>query len=147
MSHVEALQKDYSRTRLLLVEDDDGLRRSLIRVMTICMNFDKGNITDVGSLDEARAALEKGSFDILITDKDYPHEKDGRVIKDSGFELLAHGNRPTAAILITGDKMDIDGVRSQLIRLKAEVVFKPATIDELQEAIDRQLGKSAGVRK
>ena len=91
--------------RILIVEDDADFRRQTARSL---LPFNE--ITEAETLQQARVALSKHAFDVVILDRRLP---DGE-----GIELLEEitSNQPTCAILIlTGDAVCSAKTRLPLI--------------------------------
>jgi DNA-binding NtrC family response regulator len=103
--------------RILIVEDDPGVLRSLVRLMT-ALGFDVSSATTVG---EGLAALD--GQEILVLDFHLPDAKgtvvlnkihrENRPIRTAVFtadpdvaQLLAHGPKPDAIF----DKSDLQGL-------------------------------------
>jgi two-component system C4-dicarboxylate transport response regulator DctD len=76
--------------RILIVDDDDTTRRGLVALMA-----GAGFVAlPAGSLQEATAALERETPDLIITDI--------RLQGYNGLQILAMGARPIPAIVVTG---------------------------------------------
>lgn len=103
--------------RLLLVEDDDALRRALVRTFA-----DQWDVVDAGTCADARSA---GVFDLAIFDIDLP---------DGGGAALARelldGGSVKFAVFFTGS----DPERARGL---GPVVAKGAGIEELQAVVSQ----------
>ena len=79
---------------ILVVDDSEGIRRMLRRTLSRGV---RREVTAVGSATDARAALGKGRFDVVITDLSMPDE--------DGISLMqwAHEHAPEPQwIVLTG---------------------------------------------
>lgn len=103
------------RLRLLLVEDDDALRRALVRTFA-----DQWDVVDIGSCGGARCA---GAFDVGIFDIDLP-DGDGAAL---ARELLDKGGVRIAVFFTGSDPERARGL--------GPVVAKGAGIEELQAVV------------
>lgn len=82
-----------SQLSILLVEDDKDFRSQLLKLLGVF-----NEITEAGTLSEARAKLASGSYDVVLLDKTLP---DG-----NGLDLISEIKRrniATAVIVFTGD--------------------------------------------
>jgi signal transduction histidine kinase len=112
--------------RILLVEDDEPTRRVLARLLRL-----RGSdVSTASSLAEARSAIEKGPFDLVLSDLGLP---DG-----SGLDLIAAlaRERPLLAIALTGYGRDED-VRDCRNAGFAAHLTKPIDLASLEGTIRR----------
>ena len=112
--------------RILLVDDDRGLRHVLSTMLT-----GAGHVVDsVGDGPEAVARLGDGAFDVVLVDIGLPSM--------SGLEVLAHARalpRPPLVIVMTADDTSdtlLEAVRRQAYRY----VRKPFAPNAIVEIID-----------
>ena len=112
--------------RILLVDDDRGLRHVLSTMLT-----GAGHVVDsVGDGPEAVARLGDGAFDVVLVDIGLPSM--------SGLEVLAHARalpRPPLVIVMTADDTSdtlLEAVRRQAYRY----VRKPFAPNAILEIID-----------
>jgi DNA-binding response OmpR family regulator len=107
----------------VLVVDDDPAIRLLCRVN---LELDGHDVTEAGTLDDAREAVVAGHFDLVILDV---HVGDG-----DGRDLLAElrtskPELPVALLTGTADRRD-------LIRSGADALIpKPFTLEELRDTV------------
>src|SRR5918997_6479793 len=64
---------------LLIVEDDQSVRDILIELFTV----DGTDVTAVGTLDEAKRALGRQTFELIVTDLNLAGKRDG------GLQVMA----------------------------------------------------------
>jgi PAS domain S-box-containing protein len=109
--------------RILLVEDDEDIRLSASELMQ-----DQGHtVTDVASAEAALRTLEKGGFDVLLTDVSLPGI--------SGLELARQALRQhpgLRVILASGHDLSAD---AQQVVPEATVLPKPYTLEQLKRAL------------
>jgi PAS domain S-box-containing protein len=115
------------RQRVLLVEDDEDIRSSACELLGL-LGFD---VLAVSSAEEARMALEDGSFGVLFTDVTLPGS--------SGVELAREAvrHRPGMGIIIAsglGNAVFTGGTE----RLEGAVMLpKPYALLQLQRALEQ----------
>jgi CheY-like chemotaxis protein len=119
-------------TRILLVDDDDRVRRALARVLRV-NGYD---VVEASSIESAEA-LARSGFDMLVTDL---HLGDG-----TGWELHHRLNtvRPIAAIAISASGSPEDAARS-LAAGFCDHLDKPVTFENLRAAIERCARRATG---
>jgi len=107
-------------TRILLVEDEEDVRRTLTTLLTI----EGAKVTSTGSGREALDVAANGTFDVLLTDLDLPDVPGDAIIR----QVLA-APQPARVIVLTGSgESDLSRAR----RAGAEVVLlKPIDWNEL----------------
>jgi DNA-binding response OmpR family regulator len=109
---------------ILIVEDDDANRTSLVRAL-------KGagyDLTGAPTFENARQLLATQRFDLLITDL--------RLGGFNGLQLLV--NRATPAIVITGFADPV--LETEAKHLGAAFLVKPFTLAELFKLVEEKLG-------
>jgi DNA-binding response OmpR family regulator len=107
----------------VLVVDDDPSIRLLCRVN---LELDGHEVTEAGTLEEARTVLAGRAVDLVILDV--------HVGGDDGRDLLAdlRSNRPGLPVAMLTGTAD----REELVRVGADALIpKPFTIDELRETV------------
>lgn len=118
------------RGRILIVEDRDSLRR----MMTHALSQEGYAVTPAADAEEGIRALEKGGFDLVLTDLKLP----GR----SGLEVLAASRAAHPAlpvIVLTGFGTVATAVEA--MKLGAyDFLEKPVELDDLQRLLERALG-------
>lgn len=115
--------------RILLVEDDDGLRRTLVRVLT--GTYD---VVQAPNGAEAIRLLSEGEFDAVITDLEMPE------VGGDGVIAWLERNRPEVAaraVVMTGGAK----AAAQAAWLRAfdtrRVVHKPYRVADLVAVLER----------
>ena len=123
--------------RILIVEDDRALGDGLC----LALKAPALELTLCRTLSAARAALEAGSFDLLVLDVNLP---DG-----SGLDLLRRlraGGNPVPVILLTANDMETDIVAG-LESGADDYVTKPFSLAVLRARVNVQLRRSEGPPK
>ncbi len=117
---------------ILLVDDD----RHLVESMAHWLRDMSHEVETAATLDQAKAALRQGKFDLVITDL--------RLEAEDGFELIAYTreNYPDSSVLVvTGYATPETAV--QAVRAGAyDLLTKPLIDDELTLAIQRAVTQS-----
>ena len=117
---------------ILLVDDD----RHLVESMAHWLRETSHEVETAATLDQAKAALRQGQFDLVITDL--------RLEAEDGFELIAYTrqNYPDSSVLVvTGYATPETAV--QAVRAGAfDLLTKPLIDDELTLAIQRAVAQS-----
>lgn len=116
---------------LLILEDDDGLRR----IYTLALSkFDSCHIDEASTLEEARILLDKRDYDILISDM--------RIGRDRATDILEEYKQRFAAL---GTKIVICSAFGQYRNLPEDVdhfLEKPISVDKLVNLV----GELAGIK-
>src|SRR5262249_11303032 len=112
------------RLRLLVVEDHPGTAAAIEQMLTAA-GFD---LSVTGSTAGAMALVERGSFDLLISDIGLPDA--------SGYELMRRVQevRPMPGIAMSGYGMAEDIAKSREAGF-AEHLVKPVDVSQLERAI------------
>ena len=117
---------------ILLVDDD----RHLVESMAYWLRDMSHEVETAATIAEAKAALQRGSFDLVITDL--------RLETEDGFELISYTskNYPDSSVLVvTGYATPETAV--QAVRAGAfDLLTKPIIDDELTLAIQRAVAQS-----
>ena len=117
---------------ILLVDDD----RHLVESMAYWLRDMSHEVETAATIAEAKAALQRGSFDLVITDF--------RLETEDGFELISYTskNYPDSSVLVvTGYATPETAV--QAVRAGAfDLLTKPIIDDELTLAIQRAVAQS-----
>lgn len=110
--------------RVLLAEDDKATRSALARLLA----RRQFKVVSAGSVSEARAAAERESFDLLVSDIELP---DG-----SGCDLMVElrGRHGLVGIALTGHGMEEDVNRSQAAGFSGHLT-KPVSAQGLDCAL------------
>lgn len=119
-----ALEDGARLMRILLVEDHEDTRGILQRLMSRWGH----RVTTAASVKQAREEIEKGVFDMLLSDLGLP---DG-----TGYDVIAAFRKRSDApsIAMSGFGMEADLVRSQQAGFTEHLV-KPISADRLKELI------------
>lgn len=120
------------RKRLLFVDDEPGIRRTLPAILSK-YGF---SVTVTATVSEAIGEITKQSFDLLLCDLNLEREHDG-------FEVV-HAMRnahPNAVVIILTAYPDVDsaiqGIREQI----DDYVIKPSNPDSLVTILANNLSK------
>ncbi len=126
-----------SNARILVVDDDDIILDSLQEFLRL-----EGYQVEVArSYEEAVVAMERGSFNVALTDVNMPGS--------SGFELLRlckHQFPETVVIMITGYGT-IDSAVEAIKMGAYDYLTKPIIDDELRLAVERALQQQSLIRE
>lgn len=120
-------------TRILVVDDDVALRRSLPHILA---QGDR-RFELCGSVSEAIAILEHATFDLILLDYRLP---DGTGL--TVLDWLSNASREEAVIMISGEDA-IDAAIGALRRGADDFVRKPYHVAQLQRAVQGALHKTA----
>ncbi len=122
-----------SKPRILLLEDDPVTRVFL----TAAAQAMPAQVDCAGTLAQARALASAHAYDLLLADANLP---DGRGSELLG-ELRRHGALSAIAHTAATARAQLDALADAGFE---EVLTKPLTAPQLQQAIRRVLGKQAG---
>ena len=112
--------------KLLLLEDDTALGRGI----QLALQGPEAQVTLVNTLAQAREALGKGRFDLLLLDVNLP---DG-----SGLELLKKVRGQVPVILLTANDLETDIVTG-LESGAEDYITKPFSLAVLRARVNAQL--------
>lgn len=112
--------------KLLLLEDDTALGRGI----QLVLQGPEAQVTLVNTLAQAREALGKGRFDLLLLDVNLP---DG-----SGLELLRQVRGQVPVILLTANDLETDIVTG-LESGAEDYITKPFSLAVLRARVNAQL--------
>ena len=111
--------------RVLLVDDDENVRRGLSRVLKRG-GFDVDTAEDGG---EALRILQTCAFDVVVSDVNMP------VLDGEGLiELMQDLELDVPLILITGDPDSVDPLILAL-QMQVQLLAKPVAPDQLNNAV------------
>ena len=117
--------------RVLLVDDDEYVRD----VMEMILEGVGHSVKATGNGFEALRWLEEQSYDLLISDLKMP-EIDGPTLYR---EVLARWPSGGPHVLFVSGFAETSGYEAALKALDVPVLFKPFTLDELSDAVNRAL--------
>lgn len=119
--------------KILIVDDDDGVRDSLAFHFEDC----EYDVTVAVSGEEAEPLIETGKFDIAIVDLRLPKLRGDEFIKN-----VYNKSFPTNFIIFTGsEEYSLDQNMKKLDRLSQTVFYKPVEdLMVLNKEIDRIMG-------
>jgi len=120
-------------SRILIVDDDPALRRTLPHVLAQSGR----SFAECGAVSEAIAHLSAAEFDLILLDYRLP---DGTGL--AVLDWLASRNRNEAVIMISGEDA-IDAAIGALRRGADDFVRKPYHVAQLQRAVQGALHKTA----
>lgn len=118
-------------SRVLLVDDDEYVRD----VMEMILEGVGHSVNATGNGFEALRWLEEQSYDLLISDLKMP-EIDGPTLYR---EVLARWPSGGPHVLFVSGFAEMSGYEAALKALDVPVLFKPFTLDELCDAVNRAL--------
>ena len=117
--------------RILVVEDDDAIRRLNVEVL-----FQSGYQVDAAPDGAAGwEALQLNEYDLVVTDNNMP--------KVTGLDLIKrlHDFNPhVPAIMATGNPPNLDFAKEY--EIKPEILFKPYTTENLLKAVKKVLANN-----
>jgi DNA-binding NtrC family response regulator len=120
-------------SQTVLVVDDDPSIRLLCRVN---LELEGCTVHEAGTLDQARAELERGDVDVVLLDV--------HVGSRHGAELLAeikrdHPGLPVALLTGSADHSVVEGRQADAL------LFKPFTLDQLTQTVRALTAQAAGM--
>ncbi len=115
-----------SRTelRVLVVDDDEAVLRGVHRVLQRAGH----RVTACASIDQARAAIVDGTFDVVVVDR-WLNDGTGEAV----VELLKSAHPETRVVYMSGDEVHAEP--------GAVVLQKPVPTDVLLGAVEGDLGR------
>ena len=130
-------------TKILIVDDDDLVRRSLIRVLD-SQGFKPDNIDEAASVAEAKTKIDPDNKpDLIFLDNTMPGGKGGEWLKHEreqqekgnssvleGIPVIMHTDEPTV-------KNIVDDLNSRNVGKNA-FLPKPSGIDAMKDAIQKR---------
>ena len=116
-----------ARPRILVVDDEP----SVLITYSAILEQQGYAVTALKTAQEARAALDSGSYDLLLCDLSLERNQ-------SGFDVIDHARRNDGtlrAILLTG--YATQEISNQAASKGVEVLFKPVRVEELLATVAR----------
>lgn len=121
--------------QVLVVEDEQGIRDILVELFDV-----DGNAVDAaGTLDEARAALERQAFDLIVTDIRLGGKRDGGLQVMAASGLLS----PDATVLVLTAYPDADNRHASLRLGATHFLEKPVDLQTIATLAERSGVSSA----
>lgn len=121
---------DASKTRVLLVDDDDDLRR------TIGLILEQGGfeVLSAGNVNEALRLIGSSTFDVLVSDLHMPHEGDGLTV----VSAMRHSN-PQAITIICSAHPEMNAAAAAIMAQADDILVKPQAMMNLVSMIRAKL--------
>lgn len=115
---------------ILLIEDDDNLRETLMDVLA-----DKGyDVGGAASADEALELQAEHDFDVIVSDVRMAGSCDGI----AAVERLKQKKPEIRCLIITGFADDTAPIRAMRVQVD-DYLYKPFTLDEFFAAVERMI--------
>ncbi len=120
--------RSLERSAVLVVEDDDGVRKALVRFLEL----EGWTVLAAANLGEARALLERREILVVLADITLP---DG----ESGLDLLAEikQQRPELDVLLMTGNTDLQSAVEAVKRGAYDYLRKPFPFESLRSALKR----------
>jgi CheY-like chemotaxis protein len=116
--------------RILLVDDNDGVRTSLAKVLEM-NGFD---VVVASSVGEALTHIAGEAFDVLLTDLHMPGAGDGMTV----VSAMRHSH-PAAVTLVFSGYPEMQAAMSAILLQADEILVKPLEITTLLQLIQEKL--------
>jgi DNA-binding response OmpR family regulator len=124
------LSKTSVSHRVLLVDDDDGVR-DLMKEMLEAKGFD---VISASNVKEALKFITTESFDVLITDLHMPDPGDGFTV----VTAMRH-SQPEALTLLVSGYPDVKSAMEAILLEADEIIVKPFEAGKLAELVSKKL--------
>lgn len=118
------------KTRILFVDDEASIRLTLPRVLAK-FGFD---VTSVGTVNDALAAIQSDQFDILLSDLNLPQPNAGFTV----IEAMRKTQPRCINFILTGYPAD-ESFRRANGHGVADYFIKPVEIEEMVETMKKKL--------
>lgn len=118
--------------KILLVDDDEGVRSSLVAVLEIS----QFRVTAAANVSEAFQVIAKESFDVLLCDLHMPGAGDGFTV----VSAMRHTNPEAVTLVFTGYP-EIDRAMNAILLQADEILVKPLAAGKLLSLIREKLEK------
>ena len=121
-----------SRTRVLVVDDNETIR------LTLCKILEKQGfeVTCAADVSSALAYISAQSFDVLLSDLHMPGPGDGLTV----VSAMRHKN-PEAVTLLLSAFPEMSAAANAILMQTDEILIKPMRIPDLVDAIKQRLAK------
>jgi putative two-component system response regulator len=115
--------------RLLIVEDETAMRRTIVRMLA-SVNYE---LVDVASVEAARTAMDAGPFDLVLCDV--------RMAGESGMTLVEelHASGASTPVLIVSGIDDPEVAHKAALLGASGWLVKPFSVNELLITVDHAL--------
>lgn len=110
--------------KILLVDDNDPFRKALERLLARVLGHD---VWALSNLEDAKAALLGGEFDILITDTEMPSGWEGPALIDLALEKKPN----VRCVLMSGNPENEKKAREHNV----DFIQKPFDLDDLKQLL------------
>jgi ActR/RegA family two-component response regulator len=118
------------QTRILLVDDDDGVRETVQALLQI-RGFE---VVSAGSVNTALAHIATESFDVLLSDLNMPGRGDGLTV----VSAMRHAN-PHALTLLCSGYPEMSLATSAILLQTDQILTKPMDLNTLAAMIEEKL--------
>ena len=124
-----------SKTRLLLVDDDDDLRE------TLCMILEQGEfeVVTAGNVKDALKLVSANDFDVLVSDLHMPNDGDGLTV----VSAMRHAN-PKAVTIIFSAHPEMKAAAAAILAQTDDIFVKPQAVGSLVGLIRAKLENGKG---
>lgn len=112
--------------RVLIVDDDDSIRRMLTR----CLTSWGWEAKECRTVDDARAAFSEAGFALALCDVDLP-DGDGIALA----RMLRDSNPSLGIVMISGNPENLDRARQSGLSVGLQ---KPFELRELKELVEKE---------
>jgi len=119
-----------SRTRVLLVDDNPGVRDTLAQVL----EANRFEVFTAAGVNDALGQIGKTTFDVLLTDLHMPGAGDGMTV----VSAMRHSN-PRAVTLVFSGFPEMKEALSAILLQADEILVKPMEIPDLIAIINQKL--------
>jgi len=118
-----------ARVRALVVDDDDGVREVLVRIL----RYQEYHVEQAASVAAARAVLADQPFDLVTLDVNMPQE--------SGYALLDElaPRAPDTVVVMVTAASDVDAAVAAMKTGAYDYLRKPFTVETVEMAVRRAL--------
>ncbi|RXH58230.1 response regulator receiver protein [Granulicella sibirica] len=124
-----------TKTRLLLVDDDDDLRE------TLCLILEHGGfeVLSAANVNDALKLIGANIFDVLVSDLHMPNDGDGLTV----VSAMRHSN-PKAVTIIFSAHPEMKAAAAAILAQTDEVFVKPQAVVNLVEMIRAKMKAEPG---
>lgn len=123
-----------NRPRILLVDDNEGVRISMGKVL----EHNGFTVVVAADVKEALHIIDTQSFDVLLSDLHMPNAGDGLTV----VSAMRHSN-PSAVTLIFSGYPKMSEATAAILMQADEILVKPLAVETLVDTIRTRLSKAA----